>query len=175
MDFSIARTSEVLSATPAVVEILLNGLSDEWLGPATPEAWGPYEIVGHLVHCERADWMVRARIILDRGEVRPFEPLDRLAHFKNSDSQTLADLLSQFARLRHENLDELRSWNLTDAQLDLLGTHPEFGAVTLRQLLATWAVHDLTHIRQLVTVLAQKYDQAVGPWREYLSILKGVA
>ncbi|MEP6944475.1 MAG: DinB family protein [Acidobacteriota bacterium] len=171
MEFSIPKTLEVLSATTLAVEALLGGLSGEWVGPGTPEAWGAFEIVGHLIHCEQADWMVRARIILDHGDARTFEPLDRLAQFEHSTDEPLAALLSQFTRLRNENLEMLRSWNLTDEKLDLIGMHPELGVVTLRQLLAAWAVHDLTHIRQLATVVAKNYASAVGPFREYLSIL----
>ena len=172
MQFSIDRTLELLSATPNVISGLLSGLSDEWIEGGTRVNWGPAEIVGHLIHCDKADWIPRAKIILKHGESEPFEPLDRHAQFLSAASPSLKELLSQFADIRRQKLEELRSLDLSDEHLDLNGTHPEFGRVTLRQLLATWAVHDLTHIRQISTVLATKYAGAVGPWREYLSILR---
>jgi DinB superfamily len=172
MEFNIDRTIEILSATPVVIDAMLGGLSPEWIGTGTANDWGPLEIVGHLVHWEEADWIPRARIILDHGSVRPFEPLDRLAQFEDAAAKALPELISRYTVLRRENLAILRSWDLGEDQLDLPGSHPDLGVVTLRQLLATWAVHDLTHIRQLVTAVAKKYDAAVGPWREYLSILK---
>ena len=171
MEFGIDRTLEILSATPGVLESLLSGLSDDWTETGTADSWGPPEILGHLIHCEQADWIPRARIILDQGPDRKFEPLDRLAQFSAA-ARPLSELISEFASVRAGNVATLRSWGLSGEQLDLQGVHPEFGEVTLRQLLSTWAVHDLTHIRQIATVLAKKYDSAVGPWREYLSILK---
>lgn len=172
MEFTLDRTLEILSSTPSVFRQLLGGLSNEWTASASRENWGPYDIVGHLIYCETDDWMPRARMILDHGTARTFDPFDRFAQFELSKGRSLAELLDQFASLRHENIDTLRSWDLSDDQLDRLGSHPEFGPVSLRQLLSTWTVHDLTHIRQTVTVMAKKYDEAVGPWSEYLSILK---
>ena len=134
--------------------------------------WSPYDIIGHLIHGEQTDWIPRARIILEQGENPTFVPFDRFAQFENSKGKSLAQLLEEFGKLRTENLDILRSWNLTKEQLDLEGNHPELGRVTLRQLLSTWLVHDLTHIRQVVTVMAKQYDREVGVWKEYLSILK---
>ena len=134
--------------------------------------WEAFDVVGHLIHGEETDWIPRARIILAKGGDRTFVPFDRFAQFEKSTGRSLAQLLDEFARLRSENLDILRSWNLTDQQLDLQGVHPELGTVTLRQLLSTWVVHDLNHIRQIVTIMARRYGSEVGPWREYLSILK---
>jgi hypothetical protein len=134
--------------------------------------WQPYDIVGHLIHAELTDWIPRARIILDQSADPTFVPFDRFAQFENSKGKSLVQLLDEFTKLRAENLDTLRSWNLTDELLELEGNHPELGRVKLRELLATWLVHDLTHIRQIVTVMAKRYELAVGVWKEYLSILK---
>lgn len=135
------------------------------------EDWGPFDIVGHLIHGEETDWIPRARIILTQGENRTFEPFDRFAQFEASRGKTLGTLLDEFERLRNANLETLGSWKLTNAELDLYGVHPELGDVTLRQLLATWVVHDLTHIRQVATAMARRYSDEVGQWKQYLSIL----
>lgn len=172
MQFSVSRSIEVLSATPPTLRSLLRGLSEDWTVSATREEWGPFDIVGHLIHGEETDWIPRAKIILEQGEDRSFVPFDRFAQFEKSKGKTLASLLDEFEHLRRDNLETLIGWNLTDEQLDLQGIHPELGCVTLRQLLATWAVHDLNHIRQIVTAMAKRYDSAVGPWQEFLSILK---
>ena len=179
MNFDIARSIEVLSATPPTVNALLGNLSEAWTGgPGSDpnsqnpnQVWDPYDVVGHLIHGEETDWIPRARIILAQGEDKTFVPFDRFAQFENSKGKSLRQMLDEFARLRTESLDTLRSWNLADEQLDLEGDHPELGRVTLRQLLATWVVHDLTHIRQIVTVMAKRYEEEVGVWKEYLSIL----
>ena len=133
--------------------------------------WAAFDVVGHLIHGEETDWIPRARIILEQGEDRTFVPFDRFAQFEKSKGKSLSDLLEEFAQLREDNLDRLRTLDLTEEQLDLEGIHPELGRVTLRQLLATWVVHDLNHVRQIVTEMAKRYDAEVGPWREYLSIL----
>ena len=180
MDFEISKAIEVLSATPTTLRSLLRNLSEAWVGPEAqdPQAnaentpWSPYDVIGHLIHGEETDWIPRARIILEQGEDRTFVPFDRFAQFENSKGKSVAQLLEEFARLREENLDTLRSWNLSTEQLDLQGNHPELGSVTLRQLLATWVVHDLNHLRQIVTLMATRYEGEVGPWKEYLSILK---
>lgn len=135
------------------------------------QSWRPYDIVGHLIQGELTDWIPRARIILEQGEDRTFVPFDRFAQFEHSKGKSLAQLLDEFAKLRTQNIETLTSWNLTEHQLDLEGDHPELGRVTLRQLLATWVVHDLNHIRQVVTVMAKRYEGEVGVWKQYLSIL----
>lgn len=173
MQFSISHSIEVLSATPVTLQSMLKNLSGEWTGlKSNPDDWRPYDVVGHLIHGEETDWIPRARIILAQGENRTFVPFDRFAQFENSKGKSLAQLLDDFARLRSENLYTLRSWDLTEEQLNLEGMHPELGRVTLRQLLATWVVHDLTHIRQIATSIARQYEGEVGAWKEYLSILK---
>jgi hypothetical protein len=177
MEFNVARSIEILSATPGTLQSLLGNLSEEWTTSSGIEAkrkaeiWSPYDIIGHLLHADETDWIPRARIILGRGDDLTFVPFDRFAQFENSKGKSLAQLLDEFGRLRTENIGILRAWNLTDAQLDLEGVHPELSRVTLRQLLATWVVHDLNHVHQVATSIAKRYEAEVGPWKEYLSIL----
>ena len=172
MDFDLPTGTAVLERTPATLRAMLEGLPPAWTDATDgPDTWSPYVVVGHLIHGERTDWIGRARIILEQGPNRRFTPFDRFAQFRESEGRSLPELLDEFARLRAENLATLASWRLTDAHLALEGEHPEFGAVTLRQLLATWVAHDLGHISQIVRVMAREYTDAVGPWRVYLSIL----
>jgi hypothetical protein len=135
-------------------------------------AWSPYDVVGHLIHADETDWIPRARVILAQGDDPTFDTFDRFAMFEKSEGKSIGQLLDEFAGRREECLDILRSWDLTDEQLQLEGNHPELGRVQLRQLLATWVVHDLTHLRQIATLMAKRYQEAVGPWKAYLSILK---
>jgi hypothetical protein len=173
MQFSLKKSIEILSQTPATVNSLLGNLSDEWtVSKDDQEEWNPFDVVGHYIHGEETDWIPRAEIILNQGGNRTFEPFDRFAQFEVSKGKTLAELLETFADLRQKSLETLKSWNLTDEQLQLTGIHPELGEVTLEQLLATWVVHDLTHIRQIVAILAKKYSENVGVWKAYLSILQ---
>lgn len=172
MNFNLPKAIEVLERTPRVVRAMLDGLSDDWTSGGTETDWAPFDIVGHLIHGESTDWIPRARIILDQGENVTFVPFDRLAQFEPSKGKKLAVLLHDFDEARRDSLKTLRGWNLTDEQLRLKGLHPELGEVDLSQLLSTWVVHDLTHVRQIATFLAKKYTVAVGPWTEYLSILK---
>jgi len=172
MDFQPERSIEILQRTPATLNTLLRGLSAPWLfANEGPETWSPYNVVGHLIHGEETDWIPRLKIILERGESRPFDPFDRTAFFEKSKGKTLDELLDTFVELRAKNLQILNEINLKSSDFDRKGTHPAFGVVTLRQLLATWVVHDLGHIRQIVRVLAKQYTEAVGPWKAYLSIL----
>jgi hypothetical protein len=172
MDFDTAAGIAVLERTPQTMRAMLEGLPSEWIDATEgPETWSPYVIVGHLIHGERTDWIARAEIILAQGPERRFTPYDRFAQFQESQGKSLADLLDEFARLRAGNLAMLTAWRLTDAQLDLTGEHPEFGSVTLRQLLATWVAHDLGHIAQTARVMAKQYRDAIGPWRAYLPIV----
>jgi hypothetical protein len=172
MELDIYQAIPVLERTPAALRGMLSGLSPEWLHATEgPETWSPYGIIGHLIHGERADWIPRARIILAQGENRRFEPFDRTAMLREDQSRSIDTLLDDFTRLRAESLATLSGWRLTDAQLVLEGEHPVFGAVTLRQLLATWVAHDLGHIAQIARVMAKQYRDAVGPWRAYLPIL----
>ena len=172
MDFDLTAGIAVLERTPHTLRALLAGLPPAWTDATEgPETWSPYVIVGHLIHGERTDWIPRARIILDQGPERRFTPYDRFAQFRESEGKSLADLLDELARLRGENLATLAGWRLTDAQLALRGEHPEFGPVTLRQLLATWVAHDLGHVAQTARVMAKQYRDAVGPWRAYLPVM----
>jgi uncharacterized damage-inducible protein DinB len=172
MSFSLPDTLDLLERTPAVLGTLLRDTSAAWHthneGAGT---WSAFDVVGHLIHGEETDWVPRARILLEHGPDRPFEPFDRFAQFDRFAGWSLDRLLDRFAELRQANLDTVKSWNLTETQLALPGRHPELGAVTLRQLLATWAVHDLNHIAQIARVLGKRYTDEAGPWRAYLSIL----
>jgi hypothetical protein len=136
-----------------------------------PETWSPFDVVGHLIHGERTDWMQRVRIILDAGETRPFDPFDRFAQFRESQGRSLTDLLDEFGALRAENLRRLAQLELTGEDLDRRGLHPALGPVTMRELLATWVAHDLGHIAQITRVMAKRHADDVGPWREYLPVL----
>jgi hypothetical protein len=172
MEFDLAGSIAVLRRTPATLDAMLRGLDGAWLeGTEGPDTWSPYDNVGHLIHGERADWIPRARIILSGEANRRFTPYDRFAQFRESQGKALGALLDEFAQLRAGNLATLEGWRLTNAQLALEGEHPAFGAVTLRQLLATWVAHDLGHIAQCARVMAKQYRDAVGPWRAYLPIL----
>ena len=172
MDFDLTDGIAVLERTPHTLRAMLAGLPPAWTDATEgPETWSPYVIVGHLIHGERTDWIPRARIILAQGPQRRFTPYDRFAQFRESEGKSLADLLDELARLRADNLATLREWRLTDAQLALEGEHPDFGRVTLRQLLATWVAHDLGHVAQTARVMAKQYREAVGPWRAYLPVM----
>jgi len=173
MKHDLPQTLSLLTRTPAVLDALLRDLPEAWtLRSEGENTWSTFEVVGHLIHCERTDWMPRARIVLQFGESRPFEPLDRWGHIQESQGKSLAQLLDEFARLRSQNLGELRALNLRQEELELRGQHPAFGAVTLSELLATWAVHDLTHLHQISRVMAHQYRDAVGPWAAYLGVLQ---
>src|SRR5215210_6486008 len=172
VSFDLPETLDILGRTPAVVDTLLRGTSASWHGiDEGPDTWSAFDVVGHLIHGEETDWVPRARIILEHGEGRPFEPFDRFAQFGRFAGGSLDPLLDRFAELRQANLGIVRNWRLTETQLALPGRHPELGPVNLRQLLATWAVHDLNHIAQIARVMAKRYTQEVGAWRPYLSIL----
>ena len=173
MGFEIPSAVALLERTPATLRALLEGLPPAWTEATEgPDTWSPYVIVGHLIHGERTDWIPRARIILGPGPDRRFTPFDRFAQLRESEGKSLAELLEEFAALRAESLATLDGWRLTDDRLALEGVHPEFGPVTLRQLLATWVAHDLGHIAQIARVMAKQYRDAVGPWRAYLSIME---
>lgn len=172
MDFQLEHAREILSRTPATLNSLLRHLPDEWvISNEGPDSWSPFDVMGHLIHGEETDWIPRARVILEHGEGRPFEPFDRFAMFEKSRGKTLVELLATFERLRAESLQELEGMNLTPETLRKQGRHPELGVVTLSQLLSTWVVHDLGHVGQIVRVMARQYGEAVGPWQAYLPIL----
>src|SRR5688500_14077670 len=172
MNYDLAEAIAVLERTPPTLHALLSGLPGEWTScNEGPDTFTAFDNVGHLIHGERTDWIPRTRIILAQGANRRFEPYDRFAQRRESEGKSLAELLDTFAQLRIENIATLRSWNLSEKQLELLGEHPELGAVTLRQLLATWVTHDLGHLAQTARVMAKRYREDVGPWRAYLPVL----
>jgi uncharacterized damage-inducible protein DinB len=172
MNFELDGAQEILRSTPVTLRALLAGLSDPWItARRSTDEWSALDVVGHLIHGERTDWLPRLRHVLEHGESRPFEPFDRFAQFQHSQGKTIADLLNEFDTLRRQNVDALVQLDLTPAQLDLRGTHPELGTVTVRQLLATWVVHDLAHLAQIARGLALEYSAEVGPWKAYLGVL----
>jgi hypothetical protein len=173
MPSDLQPTVALLTRTPAVLDTLLRDLPDTWTrrneGDGT---WNAFEIVGHLIHAERADWMPRVRMVLQFGETQAFVPFDRAGAERESPQTSLAQRLDEFARLRSDNLGELRGLHLKPEDLERCGRHPALGVVTLSQLLATWAGHDLTHLHQLSRVMAHQYREAVGPWSAYLGVLQ---
>lgn len=172
MAFDLNHSIEVLRKTPSVLHSLLNGLSDDWTRTNYGEnTFSPFDVVGHLLHGERTDWMPRLRIILEYGDTKPFEPFDRYAMYEESKGKSLDELLQAFAKLRKQNLDELIALKLTVKQLNRQGLHPALGTVTLQQLLATWVVHDLNHLHQIAKSMAYQYRNEMGPWRQYVTFL----
>ena len=173
MKFELSKSVAILSKTPTVLKTLLGGLPKEWTHQHEGEdTWSPFDVVGHLIHGEQTDWLVRTKIILSDQTDKTFESFDRFAQFEKSKGKTLAQLLDEFEMLRKENLRELKSLEISEADLDLEGTHPELGKATLRTLLASWVVHDLGHIAQISRVMATQYTSEVGVWSAYLKVLK---
>ena len=172
--FAVDEAIAILSRTPATLDALLRGLPESWItAHEGGETWSPFDVIGHLIHGEQTDWMPRARIILEHGDARAFDKFDRFAQFEHSRGRTLPSLLDEFAAARADNVRSLGALQLTEADLDRPGQHPELGAVTLRQLLATWVAHDLDHVVQVSRVLARQYADQVGPWRAYLRVISG--
>jgi hypothetical protein len=172
MDPRVTEALEVLERTPRALREMLAGLSDPWLrADEGPDTFSPADVVGHLIDGEEADWIPRMRIILEKGEAQPFTPFDRFAFRKAHGGRSIGELLDLFEGLRARNLEAVRGLGLDASRLELTGTHPALGRVTLSQLLATWVVHDLGHIRPAARVMAGRYREAVGPWREYLPVL----
>ena len=172
MKFDLNKSYEILGRTPSVLRILMSDLNDDWIiHNEGPETFSPYDVIGHLIQGEKTDWRDRATMILEHGAKKAFVPFDRFAQFEESRGKSLQQLLSEFEKLRKESLSWLRSLNLTETDFDKPGMHPELGEVTLRQLLSTWVVHDLTHIAQVTRVMAKQYKEEIGPWIEYFRIL----
>jgi DinB superfamily len=173
MQYDLQQPIAVLSRTPAVLDALLRDLPDEWTRSNEGQnTWSPYDVLGHLIHGELTNWMARARMILEFGEARSFERFDRLAQERERHGKPLSHLLDEFALVRLKNLDDLRAMKLGPKDLEKRGRHPVFGPVTLGQLLATWAAHDLTHLHQISRVMAHQYRDAVGPWSVFLGVLQ---
>ena len=172
MLYSLKKSYEILERTPAVLKALLTGLSEDWImNNEGPETFSPYDVAGHLVHGEKTDWVVRIKRILEFGNSRTFDLFDRFAQYKDSEGKTLQQLLDEFEQLRGENIRWLKSLNLSATDLDKTGMHPVLGEVTMRHLLATWVVHDLTHIAQISRVMAKQYKEEMGPWTDFFRIL----
>jgi hypothetical protein len=173
MPFKLPEATQILGRTPAVLIEMVGAVPDGWI--KATEGVGTfscYDIVGHLIHGELTDWIPRARIILEQGEAKTFEPFDRCAQFREDQTRPISALLDQFAFMRGENLTILQGLHLSSDDLARKGTHPELGTVTLGQLISSWAVHDLSHISQIARVTAKQYSHEVGPWHQYMSILK---
>lgn len=172
MDFTVAKSIDILERTPGVLSCLLQNVSDEWsMNNEGGESWSAYDIMGHLIHGEQTDWIPRATLILSENADKTFKPFNRFAQFENSKGKTLSDLLAAFSTLRAQNLIYLKTQTINTENLEAKGIHPVFGEVSLSQLLATWVVHDLNHIAQISRVMAKQYQEEVGPWVAYLSIL----
>lgn len=172
-EHNLQDTIELLSRTPAALNALLRDMPEIWtLRNERDKSWSPFEVVGHLIHGERADWIPRAKMILEHGEAKTFVPFDRWGMEREIQGKSLSQLLDEFARVRSQNLDELRGLNLRPEDLARKGRHPDFGPVTLSQLLATWAAHDLTHLHQISRTMAHQYRETVGPWTVYLGVMK---
>ncbi|WP_420318696.1 DinB family protein [Ekhidna sp.] len=173
MQFNLEKSILVLERTPAVLKQLLHGLPEEWAtSNEGPETWSPYDVVGHLIQGEKKDWIPRTMIILEHGEKQPFTPFDRFAQFEESKGKSLIELLEEFEKLREKNIVELKGLNITEKDLQKTGMHPGLRQVTLENLLAAWVVHDLGHIHQISRVMAKQYKREVGPWTEYMGVLK---
>jgi hypothetical protein len=169
----LEHTIALLSRTPAALDALLRGLPDAWTSPNEGEnTFSAYDVIGHLIHGERTDWIPRMKRIFEHGESRAFDKFDRLAQFRESQGKTLPELLDEFARLRADNLETLRSMKLTKQDLERRGMHAVLGSVTLSELLATWAAHDLTHLHQISRVMAHQYRESVGPWTRFLGVMR---
>jgi DinB superfamily len=170
--FSLERSYEILDRTPSLLQSLLAGLSDDWVMPNEgPETYSPYDVVGHLIHGEKTDWTARTKMILEYGNTQTFVRWNREAMYEESKSKSLQQLLDEFATIRNENMSWLKALNLKEDDLDRKGMHPVLGDVTLRNLLATWVVHDLTHIAQITRVMAKQYKDEMVPWPEFFRIL----
>jgi hypothetical protein len=172
MVFDLEQAIEILSRTPRALSVLLVDLSDEWIFASEGgQTWNAFDVVGHLIHGEKTDWIVRMKIILDHGASVPFEPFDRFSQQSDSVGKSMDDLLEEFADLRSKSVETLREMMIASNLLDRTGLHPELGIVTLRQLLSAWVVHDLGHIAQIARVMSKRYMEDVGPWYEYMNIL----
>lgn len=172
MEFQLNDAISILSRTPETLNRLLSDLPDSWvLANEGANTWSAFDVLGHLIHGEETDWVPRAKIILEHGESRAFEPFDRFAQFEKSKGKSTIELLNEFQSLRKRNIAIVEQMNITPDQLARRGTHPELGSVSLGELLATWVVHDLSHVAQAARAMCKQYSEAVGPWKQYLPIL----
>jgi hypothetical protein len=172
MKYSLEKSYQILDRTPSVLRALLSNLDDDWImNNEGPETFSPYDVVGHLIHGEKTDWTARTKMILEFGNTKAFVPWDRFAQYQESKGKSLDQLLEEFETIRKENMAWFKSLHLSESDLDKKGLHPKLGEVTLRNLLATWLVHDLTHIAQITRVMAKQYKEEMGPWPEFFRIL----
>jgi len=172
MKFDLNKAIEILERTPFVLETMLSDISDDWSTTNEgPQTWSPYDVIGHLIHGEKTDWIPRMELILSDVLDKTFQPFDRFAQLKSSEGKSLRQLLEEFAVLRRKNVGKLKGRNPTAADLKRTGIHPDLGVVTLEQHLSTWVVHDLDHIAQVARVMAKQYGAEIGPWAKYLKIL----
>ncbi len=173
MEFELEHAISILERTPTVLKTLLFELPSGFIENNEGEnTWSPFDVLGHLIYGEQVNWIPRAKTILELGMRKPFEPFDRFAQFETSKGKTMPELLEKFELLRAQNILTLKQWQLSTQDLEKIGSHPEFGSISLAQLLATWVAHDLDHIIQIARVMAKNYRDAVGPWRAYLSVMK---
>lgn len=173
MKFTINNSIEILERTPLTLYNQLNNITNDWIVNNEGEGtWSVYDVIGHLIHGDKTDWMERIEIILSNKNEKKFEPFDRFAHFETNIGKTLNQLLDEFVAIRTINLEKLKKLNITETDLLKIGIHPVFGNVTLSQLISTWVVHDLDHTAQIIRIMAKQYKNEVGPWIEYLKILK---
>lgn len=172
LKYDLDKSYEILDRSPAVLRSILSGLSDDWtMNNEGPETFSPFDVMGHLIHGERTDWPDRIKMVLEYGTTKPFTPYDRFAMYEASKGRSLPDLMDEFETRRRENMLWFRSLKLTENDLDKKGIHPSFGEVTLRQLLSTWVIHDLTHIAQVTRVMAKQYKEEMGPWIAFFRIM----
>lgn len=172
MKFQLTEACTILERTPAFLNELLRDLPGQWiLSNEGPETFSPFDVVGHLIHGEKTDWVVRTKWILEKGTAIPFEPYDRFAQARNSEGKSMEQLLEEFRLLREQNLEWIRSQHWKEEDFEKRGQHPVLGEVTLRNLLSTWVVHDLTHIAQITRVMAKQYTREIGPWSSFFRIL----
>lgn len=173
MQLTLSEIRSALTRTPETLRVLLGGLPDEWIrANEGPETFSPFDVLGHLIAGEETDWIPRVRRILEDGESKPFDPFDRFAMYEATRGKSAAELLDRFVEARRENLSALDALNLTDEQLELRGLHPGLGSVTLGQLLATWVMHDISHVTQISRVMSKQLGDSIGPWREYFSVFR---
>lgn len=173
MKFHLPQAILLLERGPLVVETLLHGLPEDWtMTNEGPDTWSPFDVIGHLVHGDRHDWMNRIEIILSSKSDKKFPPFDRFAQLKESKGKTTGQLLNEFKGIRAANIETLKKLKISDKQLKLTGLHPAFGEVTLKQLLATWVAHDMAHINQISRVMAKQYSEEIGPWINYMRVMK---
>jgi len=172
MKFDLDKSYEILQRTPSVLKALLQEVHEDWvMNNEGPDTFSPYDVVGHLIHGEKTDWPDRIKLIWENETPQLFVPYDRFAMFDESKGKTLIELLGEFETLRQKNMQWFRSLNLSEADLDKKGIHPKFGKVTLRQLLSTWVVHDLTHLAQITRVMGKQYKEEIGPWVDFFRIM----